>query len=91
MPNSPRRLGNTKLTNTLEFERLLKDAFASDPVALSNLLAQMPLFLWSLRDETWSAVESLVLQAYASTLITVTQYDAIRAAAQATNVPITLP
>lgn len=89
---SPRILSTTKLPSpTRDFELRLHDIFITDPLALNTLLAQMPLFMWALRDGTWDLLAQLIDGAHKGGLITNEQYDAIRIAAMDARTPMVIP
>lgn len=91
LANTPMRVSTTiPPTPRQDFERRLQTIFAGDPVTFNTLLSQMPLFLWALRDESWGTVGQLIMAALQATIISQQQYDDIKAAGEAANVPLEL-
>jgi hypothetical protein len=73
------------------FEAALHTIFAgADQATLNALATTQPLFMWSMDRENWPAVEQILKAALAATTITAPQYAAIKAAAAANHIPVSL-
>ena len=59
-------------------------------VAANAIAKNEPLLEAALREQNWPDVTALVKDALANAVITQAQYDAIKAAAAAYNIPVTL-
>ena len=59
-------------------------------VATNSLAIQYPLFFAAISSAVWPDVQELILDAQSKSVITPTQYAAIKSAAVANNIPITL-
>ncbi len=76
--------------NSAGFEQAVKTALGG-ALAANSLAMSYPLFFPAVANGVWSDVQAFIIDANTKILITSTQYTAIKAAAAANYIPITLP
>lgn len=76
------------------FEADIYAAFSNDFARINAVLSAFPVFAQlqtSLRDANWTASSGIILAAHAAEAITTNEYNALKTAAEARHVPLTLP
>ena len=76
------------LPNPLGFATTLKTNWGI--VECNNLAASYPLFFAAITDNDWPSVQALAIDAQSKNVLSTAQYAAIKDAALANNIPVTL-
>ena len=78
------------LPNPTSFTAAVKSAVGGI-LGANTLMVAYPAFFPAIQSNDWQGVQDLIIEAQSKSVITPAQYQAIKAAAQATNIPLSLP
>jgi len=78
------------LPNALGFQQAVKTALGGI-VGANTLMVAYPAFLPALQQGQWADLQALIIDANTRAILTPAQYSAIKTAAAANNIPVTLP